>query len=62
MGETLTEDAKPETASARHWGRLRAVFPYVLAAGLFVLGLLALYRLLATVDFTDVVAQVRATP
>ncbi|MBL3553215.1 bifunctional lysylphosphatidylglycerol flippase/synthetase MprF [Rhodovulum sulfidophilum] len=62
MGETLTEDARPETASARHWGRLRAVFPYVLAAGLFVLGLLALYRLLATVDFADVVAQVRATP
>ncbi|MFN3401376.1 MAG: lysylphosphatidylglycerol synthase domain-containing protein, partial [Ferrovibrio sp.] len=39
-----------------------AALPYVLAAGLFALGLYALYRLLAPVNLTDVMAQIRATP
>lgn len=39
-----------------------SALPYVLAAGLFALGLYALYRLLAPVNLADVVAQIRATP
>ncbi|PTW52081.1 bifunctional lysylphosphatidylglycerol flippase/synthetase MprF [Rhodovulum kholense] len=58
----MTEDRTPETGLAGTWARLRAGFPYLLAAGLFVLGLVALYKLLAAVNFADVVAQVRATP
>lgn len=42
--------------------RLRAIFPALLAAGLFALGLYALYRLLAPVDLGDVIAQVKGTP
>jgi len=44
------------------WERLKAAFPYVLAAGLFALGTFALYHLLKPVNFKDVIAQVRDTP
>lgn len=44
------------------WPRLRSVAPYLLALGLFGLGLYALYRLLAPVNFADVAAQIRMTP
>ncbi|UXU75920.1 MULTISPECIES: bifunctional lysylphosphatidylglycerol flippase/synthetase MprF [unclassified Paracoccus (in: a-proteobacteria)] len=55
------QDALPDSRD-RQWPRLRAVLPYMLAAGLFALGLWALYRLLAPVNLADVAAQVRATP
>lgn len=50
-------------ASARSgaWLRLRAALPYILAAGLFALGLYALYKLLAPVNLHDVAAQIRST-
>lgn len=44
------------------WHRLRSAAPYLLALGLFALGLYALYRLLAPVNFADVTAQIRMTP
>ncbi|MFN3646059.1 MAG: bifunctional lysylphosphatidylglycerol flippase/synthetase MprF [Gemmobacter sp.] len=42
--------------------KVMAALPYGLAAGLFPLGLYALYRLLAPVNLADVMAQIRATP
>ncbi len=50
----------PEKASGL-WHLARAAFPYVLAIGLFGFGLYAVSRLLADVDLSDVLAQVRAT-
>ncbi len=44
------------------WSRVKGAAPYVVAAALFGLGLFALYKLLAPVDFRAVMAQVRATP
>lgn len=44
------------------WPRLRTAGPYLLALGLFALGLYALYRLLAPVNFTDIAGQIRMTP
>lgn len=41
---------------------LRSAAPVILGAGLFVLGLWALYHLLAPVDPADVAARIRATP
>ena len=51
----------PENTSALGW-RLRAAAPYLAAVALFLLGLLALYHLLAPVDLHEVAAQVHATP
>lgn len=45
-----------------HMGRLKATFPYLLTAGLFVLGAFALYHLLKPVNFSEVMGQVRGTP
>lgn len=41
--------------------RLRGLLPYLVVAGLFCLGLFALYRLLAPVDLAGVVTQMRGT-
>ncbi|MCC0064935.1 MAG: bifunctional lysylphosphatidylglycerol flippase/synthetase MprF [Defluviimonas sp.] len=41
---------------------LRSALPIILGAGLFVLGLYALYHLLKPVNPADVAAQIRATP
>lgn len=41
---------------------LRSAAPIILGAGLFALGLYALYHLLKPVNPTDVAAQIRATP
>lgn len=41
---------------------LRAYLPYAVAAGLFLLGVLALHRLLAPVGLHEIIRQVRATP
>ncbi|MCB2140335.1 MAG: hypothetical protein KDE17_14965 [Rhodobacteraceae bacterium] len=41
---------------------LRSTVPITLGAGLFGLGLYALYHLLKPVNPTDVVAHIRATP
>ena len=54
-------DTENATQSSR-LGRLKAAFPYLLTAGLFVLGAFALYHLLKPVNFKDVMAQVRGTP
>lgn len=51
----------PENTSHLGW-RLRAAAPYLAAGALFLLGLLALYHLLAPVDLHEVAAQVHATP
>lgn len=51
----------PATTPALGW-RLRAVAPYLTAGALFLLGLGALYHLLAPVDLHEVAAQVHATP
>jgi phosphatidylglycerol lysyltransferase len=58
----MTIDPETYADTPVSWPRLRAALPYVLAAGLFALGLWALYRLLAPVNLADVAAQVRATP
>lgn len=42
--------------------RIRAYAPYLLAGGLFALGLWALYHLLSQVKLADVALQIRATP
>lgn len=42
--------------------RLRSLLPYLLTAGLFALGMFALHRLLAPVDFEGVADQIRHTP
>ncbi|MES2144473.1 MAG: bifunctional lysylphosphatidylglycerol flippase/synthetase MprF, partial [Pseudomonadota bacterium] len=56
-------DFQADTAAASgFWQRLRSAAPYLLALGLFALGLYALYRLLAPVNFADVAAQIRMTP
>ena len=57
----MTEDTTNIAKQASVWSRLRVTLPYLLAAGLFALGLYALYRLLAPVNFQDVAAQIRAT-
>jgi len=44
------------------WERLKTAFPYLLTAGLFALGIFALYHLLKPVNFKDVMMQVRDTP
>lgn len=54
-------------AGSRHeplavWRRIRGVLPYLLAAGLFTLGLYALHRLLAPVHPHDIAAEIRAIP
>ncbi|MFC7704698.1 bifunctional lysylphosphatidylglycerol flippase/synthetase MprF [Plastorhodobacter daqingensis] len=43
------------------WTRVRALLPFLVAGGLFLLGVTALYHLLAPVDLADVQAQIRAT-
>lgn len=53
---------RPADSRPAPWARLRAAFPFLLAAALFALGLYALYRLLAPVNLADVAAQIRATP
>ncbi|MFD1881622.1 bifunctional lysylphosphatidylglycerol flippase/synthetase MprF [Paracoccus pacificus] len=50
--------APPGGATAR----LRVLLPYLLVLLLFVLGIFALYRLLAPIDIQTVAAQIRATP
>lgn len=57
-----SEDPSPRPDSAGLWSRARGLFPYALAAALFAVGLWALYKLLAPVDFDQVGAQIRATP
>lgn len=57
-----TDFLAPSAASTGVRQRLRSAAPYVLAVGLFALGLYALYRLLAPVNFADVAAQIRMTP
>lgn len=52
----------PEAARPQLWPRLRSALPFIFAAGLFGLGLWALYRLLAPVNLTDLAAQVHTTP
>lgn len=44
------------------WTRIKPIAPYLLTAGLFILGAFALYHLLKSVNFKDVMAQVRGTP
>ncbi len=58
----MTIDPENSADTPVSWPRVRAALPYVLAAGLFALGLWTLYRLLAPVNLADVAAQVRATP
>lgn len=53
---------KDMSVVSRAWERLRGAFPYLVAAGLFALGLFALYRVLAHVNLHDITAQLRATP
>ena len=57
-----SDDRAKDGPAAGPWVRLRPSLPYLLAAGLFALGLFALFRLLAPVNPADVAAQVRATP
>ncbi len=52
-------DAPPKDVWLR---RIWASWPFLLAAALFALGLFALSKLLAPVNFADIAAQVRATP
>lgn len=56
------ENGADRPAAIGFWARLGPTLPYLLAAGLFALGLYALYRLLAPVNLADVAAQIRATP
>lgn len=58
----MANDPEDSAYSSGSWPRVRAALPYVLAAGLFAVGLWALYRLLAPVNLAEVAAQVRATP
>ncbi|MGR3572597.1 bifunctional lysylphosphatidylglycerol flippase/synthetase MprF [Brevirhabdus sp.] len=44
------------------WSRIKPLLPYILTAALFAAGTYALYRLLAPVNFRDVMQQVRGTP
>ncbi|WP_169052399.1 YbhN family protein [Tabrizicola sp. YIM 78059] len=55
-------DAEILTERPGFWPRIKAAFPYIVAAGLFAVGLWALYRLLAPVNLAEVAAQVHATP
>lgn len=59
---TVEDQTSTGTLSGRVWPRLRAAVPYLLAVGLFALGLYALLRLLAPVNPGDVAAQIRLTP
>lgn len=59
---SVDEDQTRTSAFAQLWPRLRAATPYLLALALFALGLYALYRLLAPVNFVDVAARIRMTP
>ncbi|MDK2775247.1 MAG: lysylphosphatidylglycerol synthase domain-containing protein, partial [Tabrizicola sp.] len=56
------ENGADRPAAIGLWARLGPTLPYLLAAGLFALGLYALYRLLAPVNLADVATQIRATP
>lgn len=58
----MTEATNTSEARSRRASRLRAVLPFLMAGGLFLLGLSALYHLLARVDLHEMAAQVRATP
>lgn len=50
-----------ESRRTRVWTRLRAALPYVVAVGLFGLGLYALTHLLSSVDIKAVAVQIKAT-
>ncbi|MBN2629289.1 MAG: bifunctional lysylphosphatidylglycerol flippase/synthetase MprF [Rhodobacteraceae bacterium] len=60
----MTADSTHATGAAASAVRaqLRTALPFLLAGGLFALGLYALYHLLASVHLADVAAQFRATP
>ncbi|MDP4032698.1 MAG: bifunctional lysylphosphatidylglycerol flippase/synthetase MprF [Pseudorhodobacter sp.] len=57
----MMDPAAPELRPGRVWPRLRAALPYGVAAGLFGLGLFALYHLLDSVDIREVAVQIKAT-
>lgn len=58
----MTDHSPLRPARSEVWVRFVAALPYFLAAGLFALGLFALYKLLVPVNFKDVAAQIRGTP
>jgi len=55
-------DALPTTATNQIWLQLKHLFPVILALGLLAAGAYALYHLLAQVQLSQVIAQVRAVP
>lgn len=59
---TIETEVQVHDPHPKHWLRLKAALPYALAAGLFALGLYALYHLLAPVNLTDVATRIGATP
>ena len=57
----MADPTLSESRRTRVWTRLRAALPYVVAVGLFGLGLYALTHLLSSVDIKAVAVQIKAT-